>query len=166
MTRTPVTVSAVDAASLATLYIAAGVKRMVEDQTVLNEGYAVSYIGPLEEGGPVFALVKAPSDEAYAEIDKTFGENVNVTNAPVRVFLGDAMPEQGITRRQLRDALDELGILKAVESAVADSPAKVQIWYADSDNFLKSDPMVQGMAAQLGVTAEQLDAIWALGATK
>jgi len=163
--RTPVTVSAVDAATLSTLYLAAGVKSMREDTAVVNEGYFVSYIGSIQDGGPVFALVKAPDDAAYALIDSTFAGNVNVTNAPVRVFLGDAA-EPSIDNLQIRLALNEFGLLDTVEAAVAASPIVVQIWWAESLKFLKSDPMVQAMATQLKVSAEELDGIWAMGATK
>lgn len=166
MTRTPVTVSATDAATLLALLLKAGAKAMQEDRTVVNEGYLVSFIGSQEENGPVFALVKAPTDEAYALIDAAFAGNVNITNAPVRVFLGDAMPEPSIDNLQIRLALNDLNLLETVDAAVAASPIEIQIWWAESLKFLKSDPMVQEMATQLKVDVERLDGIWALGATK
>lgn len=166
MTRTPVTVSAVDQMSLAALLVQAGVRSMHEDSMLTNEGYNVSFIGQQEPDGPYFALIKAPTDEAYAAIDKAFAGNVNITNAPVRVFLGDSQPEPSIDNLQIRLALSDLGLREAVEAAVAASSQEIKDWWAESLRFLKSDPMVQAMAAQLGVTAEQLDALWALGATK
>lgn len=164
--RTPVTVSAVDQMSLAALLVQAGVRAMHEDSMLTNEGYNVSYIGQQEPDGPVFALVKAPSDEAYAAIDAAFAGNVNISNAPVRVFLGEAMPEPSIDALQIRLALNDLGLRAAVEGAVAAASQEIKDWWAEAPRFLKSDPMVQAMATQLGVSAEQLDGIWALGATK
>ena len=166
MTRTPITVAAVDQMTLFALLIQAGVGSMSEDRVVWSNGFAVSYIGSQEEGGAVFALVKAPDDAAYALIDAAFAGNVDITNAPVRVFLGDAVPEPVVTRRQLREALSEMTLLEAVEQAVAASDVKVQIWWQDSANFLKSNEMVQAMAAGLGVTPEALDQLWLLAATK
>jgi len=168
MTRTPVTVAAVDTLTLSVLYNKAGITSMQEDRAVVNEGYLVSFIGAQEPGGPVFALVKAPSDEAYAAIDEAFAGNINIANTPVRSFLGETppAPEVGVSRKQLRLALEELGLRDAVEKAVAASEAKVQIWWQDSANFLKSNEMVQAMAAGLGVTPEALDQLWLLAATK
>lgn len=166
MTRTPVTVAAVDTATLLTLLLSAGVKSMQEDSTIVNDGYLVSFIGSQEDGGAVFALIKAPSDEAYAAIDAAFAGNINITNTPVRRFLGDSQPEPSIDNLQIRLALSDLGLREAVEAAVAASSQEIKDWWAESLRFLKSDPMVQAMAAKLKVTTEQLEALWQLGETK
>ena len=87
-------------------------------------------------------------------------------NAPVRVFLGQAVPEPSIDNLQIRLALSDLGLREAVEAAVAASSQEIKDWWAESLRFLKSDPMVRAMAENLKVTSEQLDALWQLGATK
>lgn len=165
MTRTPVTVSAIDTSTLLTLLIKAEVKSMKEDTTIVNDGYLVSFIGSQEEGGAVFALVKAPTDEAYAVIDSVFTNNVNITNAPVRVFLGDAT-SSAIDNRQIRLALNELNLLDGVETMVAASPKEVKIWWAESLRFYKDAPMVQAMATALNVTDKDLAGIWDLASKK
>lgn len=164
--RLPTTCFAVDQTTLIALLIKAGVYSVQEASLVLNEGYKVSMIPSQPDDDFVSAAVRAPSEEAYALINQTFKDNINIGNQPVRIFLGEAMPEPSIDALQIRLALNDLGLRAAVEGAVAAASQEIKDWWAEAPRFLKSDPMVQAMATQLGVSAEQLDGIWALGATK
>lgn len=163
----PTTVYAVDSTTLVALLIQAGVYTTQEANLVVNPGFGCHFNPPIPDSGWVSAAVFAPTDEAYALIREVFGSNINIANMPVEArFLGEALPEPAVTRRQLREALSDMTLLEAVEQAVAASDVKVQIWWQDSPHFLKSNEMVQAMATGLGVTPEALDLLWSLAASK
>jgi hypothetical protein len=86
---------------------------------------------------------------------------------------GDVFPEVpappaipvAVTRVQFRLALSALGLLAEVEQAIASAPSSVQIEYADRQIFERSYPLLLSMAAALGKTDAEIDAVFELAAT-
>ena len=74
-------------------------------------------------------------------------------------------PIAPISPRQIRQALTRAGLRAPVEAAVAGGDQDIKDWYEFSTAFERINPQVVAMGAALGVTAQQLDALWALGAT-
>ena len=66
-----------------------------------------------------------------------------------------SVPSQ-ITPRQCRLQLLSLGLLDEVETMCNDN-REMQIWFEYSLDFQRNHPMIEAMAAQLGLTDEQLD---------
>lgn len=73
-----------------------------------------------------------------------------------------AMPP--LTPRQVRLALLQAGLLDDVEAAVAAGGRELAIWWEFSLACERDNPLVEQMAAGLGLSPEQVDAIWAAGA--
>lgn len=65
-----------------------------------------------------------------------------------------------ISPRQAKLALLEAGLLDAVEAAVAASSRTVQIYWTESIEFHRNDPVLTAMAAQLGLTSTALDELF------
>jgi hypothetical protein len=95
-------------------------------------------------------------------------------NGDVVVYYdGDVFPDvieppaipMAVTRVQFRLALSALGLLAEVEQAIASSPSSVQIEYADRQVFERSYPLILSMAAALGKTDAEIDAVFELAAT-
>jgi len=74
-------------------------------------------------------------------------------------------PIAPISPRQIRMALTRAGLRTAVESAVAAGDQDLKDWYEFSTSFERLNPQVEAMGTALGQTGEQLDALWALGAS-
>ncbi len=70
-----------------------------------------------------------------------------------------------ITARQIRLALNQVGLRDAVEAAVAVGDRDLRDWWEFSTEVHRDNPMVIGMISALGVTPEQADTLWRLGAT-
>lgn len=70
-----------------------------------------------------------------------------------------------LTPRQIRMALTRAGLRVQVEAAIALGDQDLKDWWEFSQTFERSHQEVQVMASALGQTAEQVDALWALGAT-
>lgn len=66
-----------------------------------------------------------------------------------------------ISPRQAKLALLGAGLLDTVEAAIAASPRSVQIYWTESVEFRRHDPVLVAMAAELGLTAQQLDDLFA-----
>lgn len=72
----------------------------------------------------------------------------------------------GVTRRQMMIALHRVGLLETIKSAVASSnDVELQIAFDEALTFERNDPFLNGMAASLGKTEAEVDAIFALAAT-
>ncbi len=69
-----------------------------------------------------------------------------------------------LSPRQIRQALTRAGLRSRVEAAVAAGGPDLQDWWDFSPMFEREHPAVLSMAAQLGVTASQLDDLWHVGA--
>ena len=74
-------------------------------------------------------------------------------------------PIAPISPRQIRQALTRIGLRTAVEAAVAAGDQDLKDWYEFSTAFERNNAQVTAMAAALGVSAADLDQLWALGAT-
>lgn len=74
-------------------------------------------------------------------------------------------PIAPISPRQIRQALTRAGLRTAVEAAVAAGDQDLKDWYEFSTAFELLNPQVTAMGLALGVTEQQLDDLWALGAS-
>lgn len=73
--------------------------------------------------------------------------------------------EPSISPRQIRQALTAAGLRSAVETSVAAGDQNLKDWYEYSTTFERHNAQVLVMAAALGVSEQQLDELWALGAS-
>lgn len=73
-----------------------------------------------------------------------------------------AMPT--LTPAQLDLALLQFGLLDAVEAFVAAANRPTQIAYKRVQTFERSNPLLNTAAGLLGMTDEQIDAVWKYGA--
>lgn len=74
-------------------------------------------------------------------------------------------PVTQISPRQIRMAMTQLGLRTQVEAAVAAGDQDMKDWYEFSTYFDRNHPQVLTMAAALNVDDQELDTLWALGAT-
>lgn len=71
-----------------------------------------------------------------------------------------------VTRRQMLTALHRVGLLATIKSAVAASgDIELQIAFDESQEFQRNNPFLASMAAALGKTDAEIDAVFALAAT-
>lgn len=71
-----------------------------------------------------------------------------------------------VTRRQMLTALHRAGLLATIKGAVAASgDVELQIAFDESQEFQRNNPFLATMAAALGKTDAEVDAIFALAAT-
>ena len=84
------------------------------------------------------------------------GAWIHVTPAPV-------VPDR-VTARQFKLQLLAAGLLDQVETWVASQDQAVQIAYANSGTFLRTEPMMQTGFTALGFTSEQIDAFYVAAA--
>jgi hypothetical protein len=73
------------------------------------------------------------------------------------------VPER-VTARQFKLQLLAAGLLDQVEAWVASQDQAVQIAYANSGTFLRTEPMMQTGFQALGFTAAQIDAFYVAAA--
>lgn len=79
---------------------------------------------------------------------------------PETASAGDA-----VSARQIRLALNQLGMRDAVEAAVAASSRDVRDYWEYSTELSRSHPLIEQMLPAIGVTSDQADAVWALART-
>lgn len=71
-----------------------------------------------------------------------------------------------VTRRQMLTALHRVGLLATINAAVAASgDVELQIAFDESQEFQRNNPFLASMAAALGKTDAEIDAVFALAAT-
>lgn len=70
-----------------------------------------------------------------------------------------------ISPRQFRQALTSIGLRSAVEAAVAAADQDTKDWYGYATSFERSNAVLIAMATALGKTSEDIDALFALGAS-
>ena len=70
-----------------------------------------------------------------------------------------------VSPRQIKQALDQVGLYDAVESAVTVGNRQLKIWWNDATAFEENHPMVVGMAASLNVSETQLHDLFVLAST-
>lgn len=109
---------------------------------------------------------------AYAMLQSGYAEEfVADDNAELVAFINREPPSPPITRRQLRLTLVRNGIsLTDVEAAIASIPdglakEEARIEWADASTFDREHPTLLLIAAALGLTEAQVDAMWAEAVT-
>lgn len=88
---------------------------------------------------------------------------IGVTTRPDDTPLALTLPS--ISPRQIRMALTRAGLRSAVEAAVTAGDQDLKDWWEFSTYFDRTHAQVTAMATALGVTDDQLDALWQMGAT-
>jgi hypothetical protein len=119
------------------------------------------------------ADVVAERDSLKAELDAL--ANLQVERDQLAAQVSDLQAEiealknppspQSITPRQAKLALYGVGLLDEVETMVEKADRAVQIHYHESVEWLRNDPVLIGLATQLGMTTEQLDELFIQAAT-
>lgn len=95
------------------------------------------------------------SDTAQIGWDVVDGEPVApVPSAPVVTI-----PDR-VSRFQARAALMQAGLLAQAEAAVAQAGPLAQLAWNDAAEFRRSSPTMNALAPALGLTAEQIDALF------
>jgi predicted component of type VI protein secretion system len=90
--------------------------------------------------------------ENGVERDATQSEIDEINSRPLVAFA-----PASVSPRQARLALNAAGLLDAVETAIAASPREVQLAWEYSVSVQRDDPTLAAMAAQLGLTEQQMD---------
>jgi hypothetical protein len=67
---------------------------------------------------------------------------------------------QSITPRQCRLILSQQGLLAQVEALIALSDEPTRITWEYALEFRRDDPLLNGLATQLGLTGQQIDAFF------
>lgn len=115
------------------------------DGRVMN---VVEYPGELPMSEDGYRVVQAEGHEAPGD----------VVDVP-RTF-------KPVTRRQMLTALHRAGMLETIRAAVAGSgDVELQIAFDEALDFERTNPMLVGMAHQMGKTDAEIDAIFALAET-
>lgn len=111
--------------------------------------------------GPLPDDLVGLADESVADlswVDAALGY-ADAKFVPVDVADPVEVP-QSISRMQAKQALLAAGTLTAVEAAMASAPAAVQIYWADASHFHRDHPVLEQMAGALGMTSDDLDALF------
>ena len=106
---------------------------------------------------PVGAIaVKSNGDGGY-----TVYEDGDV--APEEELFGSPETSISLTPRQFRQALNAFGLRAMTESAVAQANQDTKDWYEFSTSFESTHPVVLQMAAAMGKTAADVNALFSFG---
>lgn len=98
-------------------------------------------------------------------------KNVAFVGGAFEVRTGDdytapQVEQTPVSRRQMLTALHRTGLLSTIKSAVAASAdAEMQIAFDESQEFQRGNAFLAAMAAALGKTEAEVDAIFALART-
>lgn len=71
-----------------------------------------------------------------------------------------AAPQSVVTRRQAMLALLAAGKLDAVEAVISQAPRAVQITWETARDFERTNPLIEALAPQLGLTEADVDALF------
>lgn len=86
--------------------------------------------------------------------------------APAAIAAAARAAIKPVTRRQMLTALHRVGLLATIRGAVAASgDIELQIAFDESQEFQRNNPFLVSMAAALGKTDAEIDAVFALAAT-
>lgn len=115
----------------------------------------------ISTSGELFAFEDDGSQDHLIGTDlrPALPEEVSAIQAPAPA------PIAPISPRQIRMALTRAGLRADVEAAVAAGDQDLKDWWEFSTTFERNNAQVDAMAAALGQTTEQVDALWQLGAT-
>lgn len=70
-----------------------------------------------------------------------------------------------VSKAQAQMALYNAGLLDQLEAVIAAHPYRpVRIWYESANEWLRSHPYVSMLAPELGITEEQIDALFVAAA--
>lgn len=94
-----------------------------------------------------------------AHPDKTALVNADGTFSPIDPPVTSTVYPT-LTPRQIRLALHGVGLLAAVEAAIATAGPEAQIVWEYAIEFERHHPLVATLAPAIGMTEEQLDALW------
>lgn len=87
----------------------------------------------------------------------------------IEVFTGLDIPARpvpdSVTPRQIRLALNASGLRATVDNAVKAGSQGLKDWWEYSLDIERNHALINGMAAQLGITDQQLDDLFRLAAT-
>jgi hypothetical protein len=111
-------------------------------------------------------VVVAPCGDIEELSYKQYLAWVEQGNEPVVVQI--EMPEQCpqvVTPRQIRLALNQLGLRTAIEQAIAQADQDTKDTWEFSTEFQRSNPLVMNVGLALGKSAEEIDAVFCLAAT-
>lgn len=87
------------------------------------------------------------------------------------VYDGDDIPQtsqpvpDAVSPRQIRLALNQLGLRAMVEQAVASGSQDLRDWWEYALDIERNNALVVSLAQQLGITEPQLDDLFRLAAT-
>jgi hypothetical protein len=84
---------------------------------------------------------------------------------PTQEEINAAKAAQSVTMRQARLALLQSGLLDQVNAAIAASGGAAQIEWEYASEVVRGSPLVQSLAAGLGLTNTQLDDLFTLAAS-
>jgi hypothetical protein len=101
--------------------------------------------------------------------DVAFMEYLDWINQGNHPAVDDTMPPQvpaQVTRRQMLTALHRVGLLTSIQAAIdASGDFELRLAFDEALEFERGNPMLASMAAALGKTEADLDAIFILAAT-
>ncbi len=114
---------------------------------------AIRFPAPVDlvEDGPVDAPGLTPPNEATTIGDIDWQQSYN-PGAPV-------IPAE-VSRFQARAALHIAGLLPSIEAALAAADPLAQIAWADAQVFRRDSPTIAALAAAIGMTEAQIDALF------
>ena len=96
-------------------------------------------------------------------------ELIRYADGSVDLLTGDDMPQNPVPKtvspRQIRLALNQLGLRATVEQAVASGSQDLRDWWEYALDIERDNALVVGMAQQLGITEQQIDDLFRLSAT-
>ena len=85
------------------------------------------------------------------------------------VYTGADIPSrtvpESVSPRQIRLALNATGLRVTVESAVASGTQDLKDWWEYALDIERNHALINGMAAQLNITEQQIDDLFRLAAT-
>jgi len=95
-------------------------------------------------------------------------ELIRYGDGSVDVCSGADMPRNPVpatvSPRQIRLALNQLGLRATVEQAVASGSQDLRDWWEYALDIERNNALVIGMAGQLGITEQQIDELFRLAA--
>lgn len=114
---------------------------------------AIRFPAPVDlvEDGPVDAPGLTPPNEATTIGDIDWRQSYNP---------GAAVIPAEVSRFQARAALHIAGLLPSVEAALAVADPLAQIAWADAQVFRRDSPTIAALAAAIGMTEAQIDALF------
>jgi hypothetical protein len=124
---------------------------------ISEDGSVWSHLDQNPEGIEACGLIEAPPipshDPATQEVKWNGTDGWDVIT----------LPAASVTRLQAKEVLRRHGLLTAVTSFVnsADDDGELALWWADAPDFHRTSPLFAKVAAGLGITEAQIDAMWA-----